>query len=239
MTNNDLSFKFVARSSNSKIGPMPTTYTSRNSCPSSCVFNDGTCYGLGGGHAYMQWMKVVPGAKTILNESEFFTAIESLPDKAIWRHNTLGDLPQNKRGKLAKRFLNRLVKTLKRTRAIVYTHVEDYPGIRQANEQGASIIKSLNHISDLNDPNTLTVPTSTVVNYDLVPRKDESTTDWRTRIKPQMDAFRTQYPKHEIIQCPATYVKTTCNDCGICTKLKPGQVIAFPAHGNSKKRMIT
>jgi len=48
---------YVAKSANSKTGPIPVTYSERGTCPPSCGQWD-SCYAEAGFHTRMTWNKV-------------------------------------------------------------------------------------------------------------------------------------------------------------------------------------
>ena len=49
---------FVAQSGNSKTGPIPVTYSDRDTCPTSCPHYRTSCYADAGFHTRMVWDRV-------------------------------------------------------------------------------------------------------------------------------------------------------------------------------------
>lgn len=46
---------------------------------------------------------------------------------------------------------------------------------------------------------------------------------------------------HTVVQCPATLPSVTvkCNECRLCDANKPGPIVAFPVHGNGKRKALS
>ena len=81
-------------SGNTKVGPIPVTTTSKDSCPSTCSFKGNGCYAEGG-HLAIHWNRLSAGQSSReLNLEQLCGAIKSLRFKQLWRHNQAGDLPQ-------------------------------------------------------------------------------------------------------------------------------------------------
>ena len=80
-------------SANSKVGHIPTTYTSKESCPSSCPLNhknSGGCYAESG-PLNIHWTKISEG-KRGMEYDAFIESIKKLPRGQFFRHNVAGDL---------------------------------------------------------------------------------------------------------------------------------------------------
>jgi len=81
-----MKYLFVQSSQNRKTGPIPQTYTSRDSCPPSCGHYETTCYGEDY-YTRLAW------GRTKLDIAGLVAAIGRLPKGQLWRHNVAGDLP--------------------------------------------------------------------------------------------------------------------------------------------------
>jgi hypothetical protein len=84
-----MKYHFIQASNNRKTGPIPQTYTSRESCPPSCAHYRADCYAEDF-YTRLTWDKV-PTRGTDLDG--LLTAINRLPKGQLWRHNVAGDLP--------------------------------------------------------------------------------------------------------------------------------------------------
>ena len=84
-----MKYHFIQASKNSKTGPIPQTYTSRESCPPSCPQYRAACYAEDF-YTRLTWDKV-PTRGTDLEG--LVKAISRLPKGQLWRHNVAGDLP--------------------------------------------------------------------------------------------------------------------------------------------------
>ena len=78
------------KSGNSKVGPIPVTTSSADTCPKSCAMYD-QCYAKTGPQSW-HWNKVTAG-KRGGNWSELTDFVRSLKPHQVWRHNVSGDLP--------------------------------------------------------------------------------------------------------------------------------------------------
>src|SRR5262245_48054526 len=99
----DYAVQFTLKSRNSKVGAMPVSTTSRNTCPDACPLKASGCYAEAGplGMLWSALSKATPGetfqraGQTVqsLTWSQFAHAVAALPDATLWRHNQAGDLP--------------------------------------------------------------------------------------------------------------------------------------------------
>lgn len=232
---NKILYKFVPKSSNRKIGPIPTTYTSENSCPDSCAFYKSSCYAELG-YVGMVWKKVKKGFPNVISELELFSKLKNMPEGQTWRMNTAGDLPSTKKGKINKNFLKKLTKIANKTRIICYTHHHDVENILWANNNGFPLIMSLNDKSELSDYAGV-VPTAMVVPYTWQMGNNESQGDYKKRTLDNLAPLRSKYENQKIFICPATYTSTNCMECGACAKMTKNDTVCFPGHGSRKKQI--
>ena len=223
-----MKIRFVAKSRNSKTGPIAVTTTEEKSCPPSCplkfVFVDGVkklgpCY-ANYGPTVQRWREVSDFQDSW---TDAMHKIAALPANDLWRHNQAGDLPGD--GELIdKPKLRQLVRSNRGKRGFTYSHKHSYAKqrtqIKWANENGFTVNLSadnLDHADKLADfevgPVCVTLP------YDFKGTKADT---------PQGRAVRV---------CPAQYKDTNCKDCGLCQKQNRKVIVGFISHGPAKRRL--
>lgn len=222
---NQVYVSFTKKSKNAKTGPIPTTTSSRNTCPESCPLNHGNgCYADAGYFTRLHWDRVSAGV-TGGSYPELYKSIRALPKGQIWRHNVAGDIP-SKNGQIDRATLDGLISANMGRRGFTYTHHEVLSSsrnrrlIRAANDYGFTINLSTNDVSDADAYYELGCgPVVTIVDSDC------------------MENFRT--PKgRDVVICPATYKEgVTCATCKMCAIPDRKTIIAFPAHGNCKNKI--
>lgn len=224
-------------SRNKKTGPIPTSMTAKATCPDACPFKKKGCYAEGG-PVNIHWLKVSRG-ETGSGIEDFYKSIKTLPKGQIWRHNVAGDLP-GKNNWIEKEKLQRLVAANKGKKGFTYSHkpvlVEDLKGpysegekqtivesnrkaIKEANENGFTINLSANGINHAQKLRALNIgPVVSVVTEDFETSKIND---------------------QKFVVCPATTEGSfvTCATCQLCQKGSRQAVVAFPAHGVSKKKV--
>jgi len=217
----ELKFHLTRVSSNIKTGPIPVSTSSKATCPASCPFRGNGCYAESGPLA-IHWSNVTKGDRGT-GLREFMAAIAALPVDQLWRHNQAGDLPHTA-GKISRRFIRAIIRANKGRRGYTYSHHklelgENLPLIRQANRQGftVNISTESEHAADsaivAGLPAVLAVPSS------------ETRITWQTAAG------------NHVLVCPAQRSDTkTCADCQLCHARGKRVVIAFLAHGTSKRK---
>lgn len=203
---------FVPVSSNSKTGPIPVTYSARETCPESCPHYRTSCYADAGFHTRMVWDKVNARGSSVADVAD---AIRALPPGTLWRHNIAGDLPGA--GETVDPVaLGEIVRANIGRRGFTYTHKKSLAAIewaQHATAWGFTVNLSADDagecdaLADAGLPLTCIVPTDT--------------------------------PKHSttpgglpIVVCPAqTSDDITCATCGLCQRANRAVVVGFRAHG--------
>jgi hypothetical protein len=212
---------FTPISSNAKTGPIPTTTSDRQTCPSTCPFYDKGCYAKSGPQA-LHWRKVSTGERGYIWE-EFLGKVRNLKRGQLWRHNVSGDLPHDGNGIIDGDKVSQLVTSNKGRKGYTYTHhiLNDHniQILQDANSKGFTINASCESVEDadrvMSEHN---IPAVAVVPSD------------------KTDRFYTTSNGRKVITCPATiHENVTCATCGLCQQTDRQFVIAFPAHGNAKK----
>ena len=206
-------------STNRKVGPIPVSTSSSETCPPSCPLSEGGCYAKGGPLA-MHWAKVTSGERG-LQWADFLREIKSLPKGQLWRHNQAGDLA-GKGGRIDGRKLSDLAKANKGRRGFTYTHKPITPSnlakLKSAAGLGFVVNLSANNPLHADQLSAHGLPVVTVLPSDA----------------PKVS----QTPKGlKVIRCPATNKgDVTCSRCGLCAEGARDYVIGFPAHGSASKK---
>lgn len=210
-------------SGNAKTGPIPTSMTSKATCPDACPLKVKGCYAAYG-PAAMHWRRVTSGERG-KPWDEFCKDVASLPRGQLWRHNVAGDLPMNSlnNGVIDHAQVMSLVKANKGKKGFTYTHhTMEHEGnramIAQANALGFTVNLSANNIAEADKLADLRIaPVVTIL-----PR----------------DADNVSYTPagRKVVACPAEKSdRVTCAMCGLCQDSKRNYIIGFRAHGIAAK----
>ena len=215
-------FAFNPVSSNSKTGPIPVTTTSKDSCPDECGYKGNGCYG-DVGPIQWQWRKLDEAGLTLEQACE---RIAKLRRHTLWRHNQVGDLPQDEQGLIDVRALEMIVAAAEHTDGFTFTHhspweYRNHDAIKAANMVGGLTINlSAENLAEADH----------FVDMDIGPVVVALPADAKKRL------FT---PKgRQISICPASIRDDmTCMTCGICQSADRKALIGFPAHGAGKARV--
>ena len=207
-----MKFQFVAASANKKTGPMPVTYTARDSCPPSCPHYLTSCYAEAGYHTRTNWDKLPARG---INLEEFTRRIHALPLGQIWRANVAGDLP-GEGEEIDAYALGEIVRANRGRRGFTYTHKKTAAAIkwaRHATEWGFTVNLSADDVGEADRLRKHGLPLVAIVPMDT-PR-------------------HTKTPDgHPVVVCPAqTTDHVTCETCGLCQMKDRKSIIGFRAHG--------
>lgn len=210
-------YHFIPLSTNQKIGFMPATYTSRESCPPSCPHYSDSCYALAGFHTRLNWQKV--DARGVELDG-LIQAINKLPKGQIWRANVAGDLPGQ--GETVDAYaLGQIVKANRGRRGFTYTHKKTPDAIqwaRHATAWGFTVNISADDVGEADHYAAQGLPTVAIVPMDTP--KHTTTPEGRP-----------------VLVCPAqTTEGMTCALCQLCQKPDRRQIIGFRAHGTKAKQ---
>lgn len=210
-----MKIKFVRVSGNEKTGPIPVTYTSRDTCPDACALKQAGCYAEGI-RVKTPWDRASDDWGHLLHE------VKRLPKGALWRHNVAGDLP-GKGDRLDGRALDQLVQANKGRRGFTFTHKPlTKAALRHllaANAGGFTVNASADSLVEADQKAAAGLPTVVVLPMDA-PRH-----------------LRTPEGRH-VIACPATEREdVTCASCGLCAVATRKAIIGFRAHGNWAKQV--
>ena len=222
------------QSTNRKVGPMPVSTTSDDTCPSTCPLKVKGCYAKGGPLAILwhalsaaksgQPYSLPRGTAYAHTWSEFCSQIAVLPAGTIWRHNQAGDLPGagNAIDPIA---LADLVEANTGRRGFTYTHkpmssAQNIAAVASANAAGFTINLSANNPTEADTLASLEIgPVVTILPSGTAPSAELATPSGR-----------------RITVCPATYRDdTSCLTCQLCQRPNRATIIGFPAHGAAHK----
>lgn len=205
-------YQFVKKSANVKTGPIPVTYSARETCPPSCPHYRADCYAEDY-YTRMVWDKVPARGGDI---GTLCGNVAALPPGQVWRHNVAGDLPGT--GEMIDPVqLGQIVAANMGRRGFTYTHKtapDNLQWIKHANQWGFTVNLSADnagHADQLAD--TGAGPVVCIVPID-------------TPEKTQTPAGR------PIVVCPAqTRDNVTCADCQLCQRGNRSVIVGFRAHG--------
>ena len=206
----------VVDSRNEKLGGIPSSWTSRGTCPTTCSFYDAGCYALYGklGH---HWRTVGTDGDTW---EKFCADVSRLPFGQLWRLNVAGDLPGDGRG-VDFAALKRLVEANVGRRGFGFTHHRNATyAVRYANEHGLTINLSADSLEEADRLAARgQAPVTVVVPHDAPL------------------SLRTPAGRRVTI-CPAeTEAKLTCAECELCAMPNRKVVIGFRSHGQSFRQV--
>ena len=210
-----MKYQAVKQSGNMKTGPIPVTYSQRDTCPPSCPHYLDDCYAEGF-HTRMTWDKI-PARGVELSALVQF--IHAMKPGQLWRHNIAGDLP-GQGETIDAAALGEIVAANTGRRGFTYTHKKSAAAItwaRHATNWGFTVNLSADDAGEADTLAAHGLPVVCIVPADT--------------------------PKHTttpgglpILVCPAQTVDyMTCALCGLCQKADRRQIIGFRAHGTKAR----
>ena len=210
-----MKFQAVKQSSNLKTGPIPVTYSQRDTCPPSCPHYLDDCYAEGF-HTRMTWDKI-PARGVELSALVQF--IHAMKPGQLWRHNIAGDLP-GEGETVDAAALGEIVAANTGRKGFTYTHKKSPEAItwaRHATDWGFTINLSADDAGEADELAAHGLPVVCIVPADTP--KNTTTPAGR-----------------QILICPAQTVDyMTCALCGLCQKADRRQIIGFRAHGTKAR----
>lgn len=215
-----LRFHLTRVSGNSKTGPIPVTTSSRDTCSPSCPFLGMGCYADAGPLA-LHWGKVTTAERGV-SFAQHCADLASLPPSQLVRLNQAGDLV-HKHGRISRRFVRGIVAACKNLKAYTYSHHalnlgENLQLLRFANRNGLTINVSTETEAAADQAIASGLPAVLAVD------SDEARDTWHTPAG------------NVVLVCPAQRRDTDCATCQLCHTRGKRVVIAFRAHGTSKKK---
>jgi len=220
-----MNYQLVKKSSNAKTGPIPTTNSSRGTCPPACPLSGaGGCYAEAGYHTRLNWDALDAGKRGSDWES-FTQQLAALPAGQLWRHNVSGDLPPIAPDEISAPAVADLVTANRGKRGFTYTH---YPmtrrnaaTVRKANAGGFTINCSANTPGEAVKLYRRGFPTVSLVSREVYGEH------WRKFTRGGVD----------FVQCPAEYRDdVSCSSCQLCQRRARSVVVGFTVHGTQAKK---
>jgi hypothetical protein len=211
------------KSRNEKVGPIPVSTTSAKTCPSDCPFKKSGCYADGGPLALF-WGKVTR-EEAGTDWDSFCESVAALPEGQLWRHNQAGDLP-SVGDVIDHDAMDMLVTANAGKRGFTYTHHNPAIGnnagvIKHANMLGFTVNLSGNNLKHADTLAALNIGPVVAVVAEDHPERSE-TPEGR-----------------KVVVCPEQTGKAkSCAECKLCQKVDRAVIVAFRAHGVSKKKAI-
>jgi len=204
---------FIRQSANSKTGPIPVTYSQRETCPESCPHYRADCYAEDY-YTRLSWDKVAARGGSL---GQLCESVAALPAGQLWRFNVAGDLP-GAGETVDAAALGQIVAANAGRRGFTYTHKKSPDALHwagHATRWGFTVNLSADDAGEADllaeadaGPVVAIVPTDT-------PEKSYT------------PAGRT------IIVCPAqSRDGITCETCGLCAIADRTVIIGFRAHGS-------
>ena len=236
-------------SKNKKVGRVPVSTSSKKTCPDICPLKEAGCYAKGG-PLQLFWQKVTE-QKAGLSFFQFLQSVAALPVNQFWRHNQAGDLePQADKPELIDaEALADLVAANKGRKGFTYCHYnaehpENRHALSSANKGGFTVNLSGNnfdHADKLAAFNVGPVVTIAPLEYQRLTKKSPTGKTWAETLqeyKSRIGALGLSTKAgRQIVICPATYVdQVSCNTCRICQVSNRKTIVAFPAHGQARRK---
>jgi len=213
--------KFVSNSKNIKTGAMSQTYTSSNTCPTSCKFKCNGCYAKSG-HCAIHWREVDRGeGNNVTTPENLKQVVENNPCTPVIRHNVAGDIAREGTSDIDEKLVKSLINSFKGH--IVYTYTHCVPSerniaiVKEARKAGLVINFSCENIEQVKKCHKAGVNAVLAV-------------DTMSKAIRKVDGIT-------FTQCPATiYKNIQCVNCGKCWKKDRKSVVCFPVHGVGKNK---
>lgn len=206
-----MKYHFIRESGNRKTGPIPVTYSERETCPPSCPHYRADCYAEDF-YTRLSWDKVPQRGGDL---AALCASIAALPEGQLWRHNVAGDLP-GQGETVDAHALGQIVRANIGRRGFTYTHKKSAEAIEwagHATRWGFTVNLSADDAGEADTLAETGLPVTAIVPMDC-PEKSY-TPEGRT-----------------IIVCPAqTRDHVSCASCGLCARADRGVIVGFRAHG--------
>lgn len=215
-TRGALRVTFKLGSQNRKLGGLPCSITSAETCPPTCGLYGKGCYAEFG-YLRSHWART---SSEGLSWRAFCREVASLPAGQLWRHNESGDLP-GAGVRITGMLLDDLVRANKGRRGFTFTHKPMTPKnrelVRRANASGFTVNLSADSLEQADQLAELGVGPVAVVLSSGAPERTES------------PAGRT------VITCLAETRGLTCASCQLCAVGSRKSIVGFRAHGQLKR----
>lgn len=207
-------------SGNRKLGGLPASTTSSDTCPVNCSFRDGGgCYGDGGPVA-LHW-RAVSERRRGVDLDTFCAQIKMLPRFQLWRHNQVGDLPGDGH-RIDGTALRKIVQANRGKKGFTFTH---YSPLDADNARAVVYANAFGFTVNLSAENLAQADVYAALGPTVVVLPEAATKNLRT------PAGR------KVVVCPASVSNQTCAQCAMCADSERTHIIGFPAHGSGAKKV--
>lgn len=215
-----MNIAFTKKSSNAKVGSIPVTTTSKDSCPPECPLLANGCYASAGFHTNLHWNKVTKGERGDTLEA-LCSTIAALKPGTLWRHNVAGDLLGTD-GYIDGPALWKLANANSGKRGFTYTHYSPDKG------DNLSYIEGANRIGF-----TVNISTNSVEEAKAMLRRTSAPV---VTIVPG-DFWGENKSVDGVVRCPAEYRdEVTCASCQLCQRSNRTTIVGFTVHGTQAKQ---
>lgn len=226
----------VNRSANPKLGPIPTTYTQRDTCPPACPLLAADCYAQAGFRTRLAWDRADSQGR---EWPDFLAWVAALPVGALWRHNTAGDLP-GASDKLDADACLQLARAGAHTAPICFTHYPVLPEDVRAGSPARRRAVAKHNLHTLRRMILAGFPVNASANGEAHAARLA-----RLGLPVASVSHREEGSPHRVTlddgtaarACPATIADSgvTCASCRLCAKADRKVVPLFPAHGTQSR----
>lgn len=215
------SYQLVRLSANAKLGGLPASSTSNDTCPDRCSFKGNGCYAEAGNLGIN--FRALSDRRRGTDLDTFCDQVRLLPKRQLWRWAQAGDLPGDRK-KIDRESLNKIVSANRGRSGFGYTHYDpadpdNAEAIRYANAEAFTMNLSAETLEQADEYVALGVGPVVV-----------------TLPADQTENLKTP-EGHTVLVCPASIGDTTCALCGVCAVSARKSIIGFPSHGAGKKRV--
>lgn len=210
--------KFIGVSKNVKTGPISQTYSSCDTCPTSCKFKNNGCYAKMG-HTLIHWKDTEVNG---VAPSELREVINNTYSSNIIRHNVAGDIAIPNTSDIDEKLVDMLISAYKGKKAYTYTHCV-------VNDRNIAIVKkaiSKSFVINFSCENIEQVKKCHANNVPCVLAVASMAKD---KVKKEGITF---------IRCMANGKDITCSSCKKCLVKNRKSVVVFEVHGNGKYKAL-
>lgn len=211
---------FCESSRNRKTGPIPVTFTSRETCPVGCPWREGGCYAEN--HLVgMHWRRLSTGRG--LSWEAFIDRLKEMSAGQLWRHNEAGDLPG--RGDVIDgKLFEEMLEASRHTRGFTYTHKPVCgSGLTESSNRGL--------IAGIMDRGfVVNLSADGLEHADALAELGVAPV---VVVVPKSAGAIVKTPAgRRVVVCPALKrVDVTCETCQLCAQGRRTCIVSFPAHG--------
>jgi len=207
---------WIPKSGNKKLGGIPASIVSPETCPPSCGFYGKGCYAEFGASGH-HWRNVEHNG---IEWGDFLACVSALPKGQLWRYAVAGDLP-GQGEEVDLRALSDLVRANQGKRGFAFTHKAVTRSndlmLLSANAMGFTVNLSADTLEEADQKARFGLPVAVVL-------PEHASGDIRT-------------PEgRRVVICPAQLRDDiTCASCQLCSVSSRKGIVGFRAHGQMKK----